>query len=115
MGGQRCAGRGEELVYPGTFRVQCLLVSAQLSGCALDLGWRAGGQSAGHVALNPLGEGERPGDKVVHRHIEVERLPNGLVRLKNLSNLIALTLRQPGRPKAQKIVPNPYPISREIM
>jgi MFS family permease len=32
-----------------------------------------------------------------------------------VSALIALTLRQPGRPRAAKIVPNPYPISREIM
>jgi MFS family permease len=32
-----------------------------------------------------------------------------------VSALIALTLRQPGRPKRTKIVPNPYPISREIM
>jgi hypothetical protein len=28
---------------------------------------------------------------------------------------MALGLRQPGRPKAKKIEPNPYPISREIM
>ena len=73
MGGQRCACRGEELVYPGTFRVHCPLVSAQLRGCTLDAGWRRGGHSAGHVALNPLREGERPGDKVIYRRIEVKR------------------------------------------
>ena len=32
-----------------------------------------------------------------------------------VSAVMALGLRQPGRPKAKKIEPNPYPISREIM
>ncbi|MCW2898564.1 MAG: major facilitator superfamily 1 [Streptosporangiaceae bacterium] len=32
-----------------------------------------------------------------------------------LSAAMALTLRQPGRPNIRKIVPNPYPISREFM
>jgi MFS family permease len=32
-----------------------------------------------------------------------------------VSAVMALGLRQPGRPKARKIEPNPYPISREIM
>jgi MFS family permease len=32
-----------------------------------------------------------------------------------LSAILALGLRQPGRPGRQKIVPNPHPISREIM
>jgi MFS family permease len=32
-----------------------------------------------------------------------------------VSAVLALGLRQPGRPKAKKIEPNPYPISREIM
>src|SRR5215471_11957343 len=73
VGGQRRTCRGEDLVYPGTLRVQCLLVAAQLRGCGIDLGWRRGGQTGGHIALDPLRQGESPGDKVVHRLIKVKR------------------------------------------